>query len=273
MIMGDRGFFMKIKPVLRLLAAVALLALPVQSRALTVTLAADPWCPYTCAESGFMVEIAREIFKKNRIEVDYRVIPWKEALEKARTGEIDGVIGATHDDAPDFIYPQSVQGLSDTRFWVAEDSEWVYSGVSSLENIVLGVIEDYAYTKELNDYIKANTGNDKRIYAAKGNNALAENISKLTSHKINVIAEDYNVIQNLISNSGKDMRIKSAGSPVKDDSIGTSYLYVAFSPANAKSRRFVTMMDEGMKQLRESGELKKILDIYHVNDWYGITKK
>jgi polar amino acid transport system substrate-binding protein len=247
-------------------------ALPT-ARAETVTIAADVWCPYSCAEDGYMVEIAREIFKRNHIEIDYRVIPWKDALEKARNGEVDAVVGATHDDAPDFIYPTSLQGLSDMRFWTLESSTWSYSDITSFSGVTLGVVEDYAYSKELNQYVKDYTGDAKHIYTAKGANALDDNLQKLLSKQIDVIAEDDNVINYTISTKGGSYPIKSAGSPVRYEEASSNFLYIAFPPSNKKAHRYAAMIDKGMKELRESGELKKILDIYHVNDWYGITKK
>ncbi len=46
----------------------------------TITLAADIWCPYNCDSKderpGFMVELAKEIFQKKGINVQYVIVPW-----------------------------------------------------------------------------------------------------------------------------------------------------------------------------------------------------
>lgn len=255
------------------LISVVFMGWQVAAHAETVTLAADTWCPYNCAEGGYMVEIARDIFQKNNIDVDYRVMPWKEAVEKARDGEVDGIVGATRDDAPDFVFPASLQGMSDMRFWVRDDSPWIYSGLDSLKGVKLAVIEDYAYSKELNDYIAANKGNSARIYMASGNKPLEDNLKRLKNKEVDVVAEDDNVINYLMTAAGANYPIKSVGTPVKYEEINFNFLYIAFSPKTPNAARYARMLDDGMKQLRESGELKKILDIYHVNDWYGISKK
>lgn len=247
--------------------------LSVQARAETIILAADIWCPYNCSDGGYVIEIARDIFKKHNITVEYNVMPWKEAIEKTREGQADAIVGATHDDAPDFIYPTALQGMSDPRFWVLEDSEWTYSDPASLSGIKLGVIEDYAYSTALNTYIKQYAADEKRIYIAKGNNALTENLEKLKDRELGTVVEDYNVVNYLVTTQSAEYPIKSAGTPTKKEDAASGYLYIAFSPKNPKSAQYAAMLNAGMKQLRDSGELKKILEIYHVNDWYGITKK
>lgn len=62
-------------PSLALLLAVVLQC----ARAETITIVADPWCPYNCEpgsdEPGFMVEIARRVFAEAGIEVRYETVP------------------------------------------------------------------------------------------------------------------------------------------------------------------------------------------------------
>ncbi|MNT92496.1 hypothetical protein D3C72_2337940 [compost metagenome] len=45
------------------------------------------------------------------------------------------------------------------------------------------------------------------------------------------------------------------------------FLYVSFSPANPKSPQYAALITKGISELRQSGELKKILDKYGVLDW------
>lgn len=257
---------------MRALAVLALL-FSFPARAETITVAADVWCPYTCAEGGYMLEIARDIFQKNHIEMDYRVEPWAQALEKTREGEYDAVIGAAKADAPDFIFPSMLQGLSNMQFWVLEGNGWNYEGIESLAKIRLGVVQDYAYSKALNDYILANQNNEDRIAVVKGNNALAENLNRLKSGAIDVLVEDENVVNYYLASQAMDIHIRMAGSPVPQEDREANYLRIAFSPKNPKAQEYAAMLDAGMKELRRSGELAKILDLYHVSDWYGITKE
>lgn len=255
----------------------SLLVLPLMcataARAESITISGDIWCPYNCAEGGYMIEIARDIFQRNNIEIDYQVMPWADAIDKTREGSIDATVGTSHDDAPDFIFPDSLQGMADMRFWVREDSQWVFSGIPSLENVKLGVIEDYAYSKDLNAYIKQNAADPKRIYIGKGKDALEQNLQMLLKGQLDVIAEDDNVINYYITTKSAEYKIRSVGTPVKRENIADNYLYIAFSPKNPKSKKYAAMLDAGMRELRQSGELGRILELYRVNDWYGISKK
>jgi polar amino acid transport system substrate-binding protein len=264
---------MHVRSLLALLITTSLLLAARPSPAETITLVADEWCPYTCAESGYMIEIARDIFQKNNIKVEYSVMSWADAVGKTREGGFDAVVGATQDDVPDFIFPEATQGLSDMRFWVREDSAWVYSGLPSLEGIRLGVVQDYAYTPTLNAYIKQHASDTQRLSIVSGNVPLEENLRKLQSGEVNVIAEDDGVINYYLTMQSQECRIKSVGTPVSPAERSSNYLYIAFSPKNPKASKYAAMLDAGMKELRASGELDKILELYRVRDWYGISKK
>lgn len=257
----------------RLVAFCLFLCACVPARAETIILAADVWCPYTCEQGGYMVDIATEIFAAGGVKVEYRIMPWAKAIDEARAGRIDGIIGATHADAKDFIFPQSLQGISDMRFWVQRDSGWSYDGPDSLEGQRLGIVADYAYSKTLDEYIRAHADNASIIQPVKGEDSLLENLNKLKRGELDVVAEDDNVVNYFLISQSADFPIKSAGSVVGADAISDNFLYVALSPANPKSARYAAMLDAGMDTLRATGELQKILDLYHVNDWRGINRR
>lgn len=46
-----------------------------------------------------------------------------------------------------------------------------------------------------------------------------------------------------------------------------SRIYIAFSPHNQKSASYAKILSDGWKEIRKSGELKKILAKYNVEDW------
>ena len=72
-----------------------------------VVIAADPWCPHNCEagseHEGYMIDIAREAFGLAGIDVEYVNMSWARALQQARDGYIDAVVGALPGDAPDFV--------------------------------------------------------------------------------------------------------------------------------------------------------------------------
>ena len=83
-----------------------------------ITLRADIWEPYNSdpgsAKPGFMIDVAKAIFSKAGYTVDYQCKgwTWDRSIEEARQGRIDAIVGASEDDAPDFIFPDFFRSLS-----------------------------------------------------------------------------------------------------------------------------------------------------------------
>ena len=92
-----------------LLLCCLLFVAPLQAKSTTITLAADPWCPYNCSadskNAGFMVDIARKILAKHGVTVRYLEVPWVRALKGAKAGDYDGVIGASQHGSQRFYLP------------------------------------------------------------------------------------------------------------------------------------------------------------------------
>ena len=97
-----------------------------------ITIASDPWCPFTCEPSlekpGLMIEVAREIFKSKGISVNYSVSAWNRAIIDTRENKLNAVAGALKSDAPDFIYPTENIAQQKSCFYVLKDSKWKYEG-------------------------------------------------------------------------------------------------------------------------------------------------
>lgn len=239
-----------------------------------ITLVADEWCPYNCAEDaerqGYMVDIIRYALAPD-VEVVYKVLPWTQAIEGSRNGEFDGIIGASRGDAPDFIYPEVLQGISLSKFWVHHDSTWHYKNIDSLKSQRFGVVESYSYGKVIDPYVKKQTeqGTD-RVLAISGANASPQNIERLLSRQVDVILEDENVIKHYFARQGKPFPFKSAGNPVTIEFVDDTFVFVAFSPKTPKAKEYAERLTERVKQMRKSGELRKILAGYHIDESYRL---
>src|SRR5688500_5622382 len=90
---------------------------PNAAHADAITLRADEWCPYNCAadsdKPGYGIEIAKEIFAKAGHTVEYKTLAWPRALEECRNGTVAAVIGTSHEESPDFVFPEQDVGVSD----------------------------------------------------------------------------------------------------------------------------------------------------------------
>lgn len=249
-----------------LLSFCLLLLLSVSAGAETISVRADIWPPYNGdpkeAKTGYMIEVLREIYGPAGNKIDYRLMSWDDSLASVRKGQFNAVVGASKDDAPDFVFPQESFGKSTNTFFAQSKSKWVYSGIPSLSQVKLGVIEDYAYSEEIDSYVKANKGGSK-IFVGRGEEALAQLITKLEAGSIDVVVEDVSVMLFAMMKLGiPPGQIKAVGFP-----NGSQNIYVAFSPKSPFSKAYAQQFDEGIRKLRESGKLQQILKRYNLNDW------
>lgn len=241
----------------------ALFALPAQ--AATISIVADQWCPYNCEpgsdKPGFMIEIAQKVLAEAGHTVDYKNLPWSRAIDEARKGKYNAIVGAAVDDAPDFEYPGSPLGISKSVFAVPKGSSWKFTGMDSLAAVSIGTIQDYAYSEEFDAYVEANAKDAKKIQVATGDDALTTNIRKLEANRIGALVEDESVLNYELA----QMATKTEFAIVGD--LGESELFIAFTPGKPESKEYAKLLGEGVEKLRASGELAKILAKYGLKDW------
>lgn len=239
--------------------------LPVESRADTITVRADEWCPYNCAakakKPGYAIEIIKAIYEKAGHTIDYQVMGWTRSIERTRAGEFTAIIGAARDDAPDFVFPQKAIGLSGTAFAINSGDSLIYTGTAALEEKRLGIINSYSYDEDLDAYIKANKNNPSRIDAVSGDDALEKNFNKLIARRIDVLADDASVLLYKSDAMGLSDKVTFIHSPRSDP------VYIAFAPKNPKAREYAELFEKGIDDLRATGKLKEILVRYGLKDW------
>ena len=232
----------------------------------SIVIASDSWCPINCkpgsAKEGFMIDIAKQVFQQAGYQVDYINIPWARALQMARAGQINAVVGAYDNDAPGFIFPKNEQASLAVAIYVRKDTHWQYEGLSTLENMLIGVAEGYSYGEELDRYIETNKNNGLRIQFNYGQTPVKNNIQMLLSNKIDAIVATPAVFSSISQQLNIGNKIKFAGNIHKPKK-----LYVAFSPALAVSPKYAKVLSDGMDKLRETKELNKIMAKYGLTDW------
>ncbi|MBN1906291.1 MAG: transporter substrate-binding domain-containing protein [Deltaproteobacteria bacterium] len=231
-----------------------------------ITLRADIWEPYNAepesAKPGYMIEVVKAIFTRSGYTVDYQCNgwTWERSIEEAKQGRIDGIVGAAVDDAPDFVFPEETFINQQMTFFVKKGNTWRYKGIASLENIKLGVISGYAYADEVDEYIEKNSGKEN-IQAIKNANALELNIKKLDAGRIDATIEDASVFAMKAASMGMSGKFEEAGVVGEPDNIT-----IAFSPVKKSSQKNAEVLSNGLKEMRASGELKKILDKYGLKE-------
>ncbi len=234
----------------------------------TLVLAADNWCPYNCDPAsdrpGYVVELARAIFHERSIAVDYQQISWSRSLQLVRTGQVSGLIGVTPREAPELVFPQEPVGISHNSYWTLKSSRWRFNGPRSLDNLQVGVIQHYDYGEPLNTYLN-DPANSLHIQWLSGPNALVQNLKKLAASRVDVVVEDEAVVRYMARKTGLLERFRLAG--VERSARGEDDVYLAFSSRDPHARQHARTLDAGIRALRRSGELARILARYGLRDW------
>ena len=233
--------------------------------AATITLRADSWPPYNdepnSAKPGYLIEIAELVFAAKGHKIDYQLMPWTRCLDSVRQGTYDAAVGTDKSESPDFVFSDEGLGYNASGFFVKKGNNWKYSGIDSLKQVRLGIIDGYGYFDQLTDYIN-DKANAKKLFAATGDDALPKLLKMLAAGRIDAIVENLNVMNLAIEEGGYKGAIVSAG-----DVEEKTMLYLGFSPAKESSKEYARILSDGIQELRQSGKLQEILSRYGLDDW------
>jgi polar amino acid transport system substrate-binding protein len=145
-------------------------------------------------------------------------------------------------------------------FFVKKGNPWRYKDIDSLTKIKLGVISGYAYEEAVDKYLE-NSTDKNAVQAIKNANALELNIKKLAAGRIDATIEDASVFAMKAAALGMSGQFEEAGTVGSPDNIT-----IAFTPKKESSKKYAEILSKGLKEMRASGELKKLLDKYGLKD-------
>lgn len=260
-----------IKNKIYLSLSLLLLLTPAAQSAEILSLRADSWCPFNCnpksTQAGYMVDVVREIFKKKGITIDYQLKNWDESKKEALEGKIQGVVGASRGDG-DFVFPKNPLGkYQNFIFFLPAKSTanskptLKFDTLEDLEGKRIGIVKDYAYGTEADQLIAKRP---ELFIKVSGDEPLITLIQMLEDGKIAGIYECPQVFMYKIKVLKKNYGIFRRGMSLDKKSDD---LYVAFSKKDPNAKKYVTILDQGIDGLRQSGKLMRILDNYALTDW------
>lgn len=248
------------------LLALACLGLALPVVAAVVSIRADPWYPFNgdpdSDRPGYMIEIARYALAKGGHQVDYQILPWRRSLDAAERGRIDCVVGVHPVSARSLLYTEESYGRVEEAFFSRRDAPpWQYRNVGDLRDKVVAVIGGYRYGDSIDPYV-AEMANTRSVYVANGEDALERNIRMLLAGRVDLVLEVPYVFNAKAKEMGVLQEVREAAR------LNESYdLYIACSPVRVTSDGYLRLLDAGIRELRRTGELRKILDKYGVEDW------
>ncbi len=222
----------------------------------------DYWCPFSCAagaaQEGFAVDIVRAIFTAAGHRVRLVNENYSRALLDVRAGIYTATAPTFHEEAPDFVFPG--QPISRNRYcvFVPARSDWAYRGAASLAAWRrVGIIRGYAYGDALDAAIKAAP---QRFEVHAGDDLTQRMLRRLQLGRLDAFIEEENLVAYTLKRH-PELAARSAGCEAP------SYAYLAISPRHPRAQDYARLFSDGMLKLRSSGQLKRILAAYGLQEW------
>lgn len=232
-----------------------------------IVVAPEFWCPFSCkagtASEGFTIDILRAIYVPLGRQVKYQNLNYARALVGVRTGHYTGTSPTFKDEAPDFVFPATPISRNRYCFYTSMESHWLYKSASSFAGQRIGIIQGYAYGKEIDQAIAQKIAAFEVNY---GEDLIYRLARKLALGRLDSFVEDESLVSYMMAMHA-DVRLRQAGcAPV-------NYSYFALSPVLSDSKTLAREFDQGIAKLHDTGQLERILNTYGLHDWMAQYRK
>jgi polar amino acid transport system substrate-binding protein len=232
----------------------------------TLSFCSDVWLPYIYqpgnSRDGYVVDLLRKIYQPLGFDVQFFILPWSRCLDDVRDGRITASIGTETTDAPDFIFPGASMGMFLPLFYTLPETDWAYDGIDSLQGIRLGVVQDYAYSSDLDLFINKYHQTD-RLLISKGEAPLEILFQALREKRIDVFVANSVTVNAFLQRDPVRKGLLRMAGQLKLPGI----LFVAYSPADGRAVNLAQHYDLRIDELRKDGYLAEVLNNYGLRDW------
>ena len=254
----------------------SLLAQTAAPTAKTITLAADEWCPYNCAEEdkakpGYMIEIAQAILGKAGYTVEYKTMAFQRAMQEVLNGTLSGAVCVdtptlaeaetlyqkTNGKPARFIQTAAM-GMPSVSIFTASNSTWSFDPANPEASLKalggkVGIPQGYSFD------LSPTLQKMGLLVEISGDAPLQQLLKMLDSGRLAAIMDDNAVIQYEAAQIGLGNKIRLAGNT--EEPLACT---IGFSTADPE---YVELLNKGIAELRANGELAKILQRYNIKDW------
>jgi len=215
-----------------------------------------PFIPFTNPQDpqqGYLVELTRQALAINGHSLEVTFQPWPRALLNAAHGHFDGVISAyyTEERARDFYYSSPLNTTEMVFIGLKENIDIErYFSLNALKRYSIAVGRKWAYSKEFDHNKKLNktTVNDEQSA-----------IKLLYNKRIDLIAINQDqFVENL-----RHLKEYDPGKiTILQPAIAQTHNYVAAPKTHSKSLYFIAELNNGIADLRASGQLDALRKDY-----------
>jgi len=143
-------------------------------------------------QTGLLVDVVKEAFKRAGHSVEIRLMPWARCLADARTGHVDGIFSVyqTRERQEFLTYAQEVLITQVQAFFVRKDSSITFDGdLNKLSELRIGIINQTSYGPRLDSALE--TGLFRKVDTA---HSASSNVQKLLHHRVDLIPSYRHVV-------------------------------------------------------------------------------
>jgi len=239
----NKGFFVFLTCILMFCSGV---------HAQKLNLATTDWEPIygrSLPEQGFFSAISKAVFKRAGYDITIQFLPWKRALEGARSGKYDGLLGAYHskDRARNFYYPEPLYA-SDEVFVQYKGKGITYATVEDLKGYSIGGMRGAANLVDLKKqgFDIRETANDE------------QSLMKLNSNRVDLVLMGRPQVLFMLENNAN---IKKMASHVDiiEPPYKSSNLYCPITKKRMDGKFIVNKFNEALAAMKADGSYAAIL--------------
>ncbi len=219
-----------------------------------VTIAVGEWPPYVSADMehyGLVAEIITAAFAATGIEAEYSFLPWRRAYDSARNGAYDATTPwvRTADREKDFLFSEVILTGS-AVFYHLKSVPFSWKAMGDLEGLTIGGLLSASY-KWYEDAKKAGINLKMELVVDE-----ATNFRKLLAGRIDVFSLDAYTGEAILA---KHFTPEERALIVADPHPIESWAYcLLFSKRSAKAEKMLSLFNEGLQKLKETGEDRRI---------------
>lgn len=229
-----------------------------------VPIATDEYEPYTSSAyggSGVVLEIVRESFVLQGIEVEYQFYPWKRGELLVNVGEVYGTVpyfrtqerSQKYDFSEPLIYSINRFFYNKQRF----PDGFVWSSYDDFRGYVIGGTLGYWY-------ISAFERAGLKVEEVRTDK---QNLKKLIKQRVDFVLMDELTGLRLLRECYPD-DIGKIDVLAKPESFLEFHVMVSRNYPN--SMELTKLFNQGLKELKENGQYRKILKKYHIHESFAV---
>ncbi|WP_085905730.1 substrate-binding periplasmic protein [Kiloniella majae] len=206
-----------------------------------------PYMGYDLPEQGFVVEVLKKAMDRAGIKVEAKAIPWSRVLKETYDGKVDLVPGLWYQaERAEKIAYGAVLGENRLVFISLKEGKRRVNSIRDLENLYVGVAQDYAYPKSFTEatHFKRDVSKD-----------LETILKKLEDGRVDAALADELVARYTANKLFPNLNMFSYGT----EAIEVKKLYIGISRKTPEYKLILELIDTQLRAMKTDGTYRNLL--------------